>query len=79
MKFSGLEHAVTDWERTAMLHLRGLTPEQMAALLRLTEDNQSFEGPGSPRRLDVIEGGRGRREAAAPESRVAGRLALVQS
>lgn len=47
-----------------MIRVHGLSQDQFIALMRLTEDNQSFESVGRSPQLRVIEGGR-RSPAAA--------------
>jgi len=40
-----------------MIRIRGLSREQLAALMQLAEDNQSFEAAESAPGLRVVEGG----------------------
>lgn len=48
----------TETRTTRMIRIHGLSHEQLAALMRLTEDNQSFESAKLAPHLSVIEGGR---------------------
>jgi len=41
-----------------MIRVHGLSHDQFIALMRLAEDNQSFETADRPPHLTIIEGGR---------------------